>query len=129
MFAKYLYLSLQPISLGYHERVAESAVQYAEKLLDARQSNPKAPNSPKRIASDLVYSYKDHRFVIDKTEAIRIFGSQTIRVNTPEYDLGNHIYESLQTISEFAGYMRNRFYFIGSSDSQPQFLERPSSGD
>ncbi len=130
MFAKYLHLSLQPISLGYHERVAESAVQYAEKLLHARQTNPKAPaNTPKRIAHELVYSYKDHGFVIDKTEAIRIFGADTIHTNTPEYTLGNHIYESLKTIAEFTDYFGHRFYFIGSCDSQPQFLKKPSQGN
>ena len=43
----------------------------------------------KKIANDLVYSYKDHGFVIDKTEAIRIFGEEIINTNTQEYDLGN----------------------------------------
>ena len=33
MFAKYLNLSIDPIHLGYYERVAESATQYAERLL------------------------------------------------------------------------------------------------
>src|SRR3989338_10122254 len=33
MFAKYLFYSLKPIDLGYYERVAESAMQYALRLL------------------------------------------------------------------------------------------------
>ena len=32
MFAKYLHLSLNLVNIGYYERVAESALQYSERL-------------------------------------------------------------------------------------------------
>lgn len=122
MFAKYLHLSLEPIHLGYHERVAESAVQYAERLLEARRAN--STSSVQKIANDLVYSYKDHRFVIDKTEAIKIFGEEIIHTNTPEYSLGNSIYETMILITKCSDMMNHHFYFIGSCNSNPQFLKK-----
>ncbi len=54
MFAKYLHYSLKPIDLGYYERVAESAIHYAEKL----------EKNIAQIAYEFVYIYKDHRLVI-----------------------------------------------------------------
>lgn len=74
MLAKYLHLSLKPIDLGYYERVAESAMQYAERLLKTHESN--LPKDAAKIAYELVYSYKDHGFVIDKEEAQKIFGKK-----------------------------------------------------
>jgi ClpP class serine protease len=65
MFAKYLYYSLKPIDIGYYERVAESALQYAQKLLETHAD--KLPRSAEKIAYELVYTYKDHGFVIDKS--------------------------------------------------------------
>jgi len=122
MFAKYLNLSLNPVQLGYYERVAESAVQYAERLLKAHASNLK--QQPDTIASILVYSYKDHGFVIDKNEALRIFGDKTIKTNTSEYALGNVIYEELKFVSRVAGLLNHNFYIIGSLDSQLHFFKR-----
>lgn len=122
MFSKYLNLSLDPVQLGYYERVAESAAQYAERLLKAHPSNLK--QQPSEIAALLVYSYKDHGFVIDKTEALQIFGNKTIKTNTPEYTLGNTIYEDLSFVSRIAGYLQHNFYIIGSLDSQLHFFKR-----
>jgi len=41
-------------------------MQYAEKLLNTHSTN--LPRPAKEIASELVYKYKDHGFVIDKAE-------------------------------------------------------------
>ncbi len=122
MFAKYLNMSLKPIHLGYFERVAESAVQYAERLLKAHSSNLK--QKPTTIAKDLVYSYKDHGFVIDKTEATTIFGENIVKKDTNEYELGNRVYSALMFISRLARVMHHYFYFIGSSESEPHFKKR-----
>ncbi|MGB8991825.1 MAG: hypothetical protein WCD80_07200 [Desulfobaccales bacterium] len=124
MFAKYLNLSLNPHSLGYYERVAESASQYAERLLKTHSKNLK--QDPKQIANALVYSYKDHGFVIDKTEALEIFGDKIIKKDTDEYGLGNHMYGKLMLISRIASLVGQLFYLIGSCDSQPQFIKKPS---
>ncbi|MBD3341749.1 MAG: hypothetical protein GF353_21775 [Candidatus Lokiarchaeota archaeon] len=122
MFAKYLHLSLQPMHLGYFERVAESAVQYAERLLKTHTKNLKS--EPSKIANDLVYSYKDHGFVIDAFEAREIFGDKIIKTNTDEYKLGNSLYNSLMFINNIADVLKNAFYFIGSCDSDPNFVKK-----
>jgi hypothetical protein len=119
MLAKYLNHSLPLIHLGYYERVAESAIQYAERLLSTHEENLK--RRPKEIAEELVHKYKDHSFVIDKTEAEEIFGDEVIKKNTPEYELGNGIYKGLAFIYNIADAIKHNFYFIGSLDSDPVF--------
>ena len=122
MFAKYLHLSLDLIHLGYYERVAESATQYAERLL--KTHSDKLKGTPKKIANDLVYSYKDHGFVIDKAEAIDIFSDKIVKTNTDEYRLGNDLYEKLMLISRLAGIADHYFYLIGSIETEPHFRKR-----
>jgi ClpP class serine protease len=124
MFAKYLNMSLKPIHLGYYERVAESAAQYAERLLKLHPDNLK--QKPEQIAESLVYSYKDHSFVIDKAESVDIFGEKIIHTNTDEYNLGNDIYEALKFIDKIALAMNHYFFFIGSPDSDPHFKKMPT---
>jgi ClpP class serine protease len=121
MFAKYLSSSLNPVQLGYYERVAESAAQYAERLLKTHILN--LDKSPDEIAKTLVYSYKDHGFVIDKNEASDIFSSKTIKINTAEYLFGNTIYEKLIFISRISKIFNHYFYLIGSFDSPLNFLK------
>lgn len=116
MFSKYLQNNLTLINLGYYERVAESAAQYAEKLLETHSEN--LPRSAKEIAMELVYKYKDHGFVIDRSEAINIFGDKIIKCNTDEYEIGNSIYKSLDMIRSILGFLKYNFYFIGSLESE-----------
>ena len=66
MLASYLSKTVRIDQIGYYERVAESAVQYAERLL---RSKPALANRANEIAKILVYEYKDHGFVIDSDEA------------------------------------------------------------
>lgn len=66
MFANYLARTVRIDQIGYYERVAESAVQYAERLLRSKPALVKRAND---IAKLLVYEYKDHGFVIDSDEA------------------------------------------------------------
>lgn len=122
MFAQYLNLSVEPVQIGYYERVAESAVQYAEKLLNTHAE--KLANPPSDIANRLVYDYKDHGFVIDKIEATDIFGKDIVKCNTKEYDLSNTIYNILTEIEEMATILNHSFYFIGSLNSYPNFYQR-----
>lgn len=122
MFAKYLQNNLTLINLGYYERVAESAAQYAEKLLETHSDN--LPKRAKEIAHELVYKYKDHGFVIDRSEATNIFGDQIIKSNTDEYELGNVIYKSLDLIGSLLGYLKHNFYFIGSLDTPPTIKKK-----
>jgi hypothetical protein len=122
MFAKYLSYTLKPIDLGYYERVAESAVQYAEKLLGSHASL--LPREASKIAHELVYAYKDHGFVIDKAEARKILGDKIVKHNTEEYSLANSLYKELSMIDSLADYLGYTFYFIGSADSKPVFRKR-----
>lgn len=122
MFAKYLKLTVEPVQIGYYERVAESAVQYAERLLEKHKST--LSSEPAIIANKLVYGYKDHGFVIDKEEAVNVFGAETVKCNTSEYELGNTIYNILSRIENIAEILDHNFYFIGSIDSSPNFVKK-----
>ncbi len=122
LFANYMHKSIPPMYLGYYERIAESAVQYAERLLSTHKD--KLSNEPSQIAHDLVYKYYDHGFVIDKQEARRIFGDNIIKDNSIQYQLGNDIYEILSLISWVTSITNNRFYFIGSLESEPKFINK-----
>ncbi len=122
MFSRYLQRTVEPIQIGYYERVAESAMQYAEKLLDKHKES--LVSSPKIIADKLVYGYKDHGFVIDKEEALKIFGEQIIKSNTPEYKIGNWIYNTFSKIEGWADGLNQNFYFIGSLDSTPDLWQK-----
>ncbi|PJZ75264.1 SDH family Clp fold serine proteinase [Leptospira neocaledonica] len=119
MFAKYLNLSIDPINIGYYERVAESAVQYAERLLKTHKLN--MGEDINRISNILVYTYKDHGFVIDKVEAISIFGNEIVRLDTDEYRFSNEVYSVLNLISAIANYLNHEFTYIGSLDSKSKF--------
>lgn len=121
LFAKYLHYSLPLINLGYYERVAESAKHYAIRLLNNNKTA--LPKEPSKIAHDLVYSYKDHGFVIDKTEALSIFSDKVIKCNTPEYELANSLYGGLDFIQTISRHVKQQFYYIGSFESEPTFNE------
>lgn len=122
MFARYLKLTVKPVEIGYYERVAESAVQYCERLLEKHKNS--LTNEPSVIAFNLVYGYKDHGFVIDKKEATNIFGDKTIKCNTKEYELGNTIYNILSKFERLADILDYNLYFIGSLDSSPNLVKK-----
>jgi hypothetical protein len=126
MFSDYLAKSLRVEALGYYERVAESAAQYAIRLLAARQN---APNDRRRtaIARRLVYSYKDHGFVIDAREAAEIFGQDIVVSNSDAYRLSNTIFGTL----DLAGWVCGRRYskefsYIGAPDKGCMVWEKSS---
>tara|TARA_R110002072_G_C7903552_1_gene529791 strand:+ start:66 stop:1019 length:954 start_codon:yes stop_codon:yes gene_type:complete len=125
MFARYLNYSVRPIDLGYYERVAESAMQYAEKLLESNAS--KLPKHASAIAHDLVYTYKDHGFVLDKNESTNIFGSELVKLNTDEYEIGNRVYNELAMIERFFGFLEYNFYLIGCIDGEPSITKKRQS--
>jgi membrane-bound ClpP family serine protease len=118
MLTDYLTRSLRIEALGYYERVAASAVQYAVRLLRSRVANAQTEDDLDKIARHLVYAYKDHGFVIDSREASQIFGPEIVACNTPEYEFANRIYSQL----DFLEYITNRtvgrqMAFCGSLDS------------
>lgn len=98
MFASYLVRKLDLGILGYFERVSESAVQYAQRLLQGKDLPSNL--TPEKVAYDFVYSYKDHSFVIDKDEAKQSLGEH-IRTNTVEYELGNELHSFFESLNLF----------------------------
>jgi Serine dehydrogenase proteinase len=122
MFADYLHRSVAPINIGYYDRVVQSAAQYAERLLSQHPED--LGDTPEAIAKKLVYSYKDHGFVIDKSEAASIFGNRMIKAGTEEYLLGNDIYDQLATVEWVASHFNHTFYWVGSLQSDCTFTKR-----
>ena len=80
--------------IGYYERITESSVQYAKRLLVAGKSGP---DRATKIANHLVYGYKDHSFVIDRDEAKEIFGDSVV-VSSNELAFGEEAYRIISRI-------------------------------
>ena len=116
MFAKFLSYQLNLQVLGYMNRVAETAVDYAVRLLNGKELQ----KSSKEIARDLVNKYKDHGFVIDKDEAKQLLGANFIKIDTKEYHLANKIYLYLEDVKLALYAVDGKFYFtdfIGTTDN------------
>jgi ClpP class serine protease len=125
MFASYLSKSLQIEALGYYERVAESAVQYAERLLRSRHDVVQDEETIAIIANRLVYAYKDHGFAIDANEARQIFGPDVIKYNSPEYVVADKVYRSLGLIDWIMSKLFDRrFSFTGTVDKACSLQKR-----
>ncbi len=126
MFSDYLSRALNIQALGYYERVAESAKQYAERLLGSRREVQPAQQI-EAIAQRLVYTYKDHGFVIDAGEAAEIFGQGVVRSDSPEYRFANDLYMTLDFAewlidSEFS----RGFSYVGGADAALAFQRTKS---
>jgi membrane-bound ClpP family serine protease len=116
MFAKYLSLSLNLRYLGYLERVAQSAVQYAQRLLENREL-PQGQTSFK-VAERMVYGYKDHNFVIDRKEAELLLGDDIVKYDTEEYKLADSLHKFLSLASiAFRAFRNTDFRVTGKADS------------
>lgn len=89
MFANYLTENLSLRDLGYFERITESAIQYAERLLQGKKL-PKG-STAQSLADHFTNHYKDHGFVIDADEALQLLGKSVIKESTKEYYFGNDI--------------------------------------
>ncbi len=96
-FAKYLGSKLSIEQIGYCDRVSESAVQYAERLLVKKPGINEV--DAHKIAWQMVNEYKDHGFVIDVEEAREHLGESWIHSDSPEIQFGEEIYELLTGIS------------------------------
>lgn len=122
MFARYLALTVEPISIGHYERVAESSAQYAVRLLE--KNKEKLAKEPGEIAARLVYGYKDHGFVIDQEEAETIFGDKVLKKDTDEYNISDSIYGILSRIESLANIVDYKFSYIGSLKAESIYLEK-----
>ncbi len=115
MFAKYLRMSLTVEQIGYCDRISESAVQYAQRLLSTKPNLvPAAP----RIAKELVYEYKDHGFVIDLDEAKKHLGEDWIKTDTPELRAAENIYTLLELVNFLLKDVQSKRVLISGCPSQ-----------
>jgi hypothetical protein len=96
MFARYLRLALTVEQIGYCDRISESAVQYAERLLSTK---PGLASRARTIAKELVHEYKDHGFVIDLDEAQKHLGSDWIKTDTIELKAAEAIYSLFESVN------------------------------
>lgn len=116
MFSEYLNANLNLRLLGYFERINESAIQYAERLL--ANSNINSDKSIQEISNHLVNHYKDHSFVIDFEEISEILGSNIVKEDTNEYLFSNDVYQMFDLIKFALDYFQNKeFTFIGSPEN------------
>ena len=105
MFARYLRMALTVEQIGYCDRISESAVQYAVRLLSTK---PKLPRKPEQVAKELVHEYKDHGFVIDIDEARMHLGTDWIKTATPELVAAEEIYSLFESVNFFLSFNQSK---------------------
>lgn len=126
MIAQYLNAKLSLGVLGYYNRIGESAVQYAERLL-AGKALASGQTLP-AVANQLVKHYKDHGFVIDTDEARSLLGADVIREDTVEYMVGDEIYRFLDLFSFILELFRQKkIDYVGSVSDGMSLRDSPNS--
>lgn len=98
--------------LGYFQRVTESAVQYAERLLQGK--NLGKGYNEKTLADRLVNHYKDHSFVIDYDESLELFSGEVIKESTDAYNACDEIFRLLDFVDLFCRKNKD-FWVVGDS--------------
>ena len=112
MFARYLQMALTVEQIGYCERISESAVQYAQRLLATKKSLAK---DAAVIAQMLVYEYKDHGFVIDYEETAALLGDSWVKKESELLMLAEEVYSLFETVDLFLNIIANkRLFHVGS---------------
>lgn len=114
MWSKYLGTKLDLNDLGYFDRVTESAAQYADRLLRGK-TLPEGKTAT-GMATHFVNHYKDHSFVIDYDEAISLLGTDTIKIDTKEYDFGNSVYRFLNLVELGLHVFQDRYFALVGSE-------------
>lgn len=96
MLSEYIQAKLDLRILGYFERINESAMQYAERLLAGKTLG--ANQTAHSLAAHFVNYYKDHGFVIDFDEARVLLGEAILKSETSEYAFANAVFQSFDLI-------------------------------
>lgn len=125
MLGEYLAKKLDMRVLGLFERINESAIQYAERLI----ADKALPNSrtAKSLGDHLVNHYKDHSFVIDSDEASELLGKDIIKQGTKEYAFANDVFESFDIARLFLGVIANKdLDIVGSGSSGIRVFDKRS---
>lgn len=117
MFSRYLRSALTVEQIGYCDRISESAVQYAERLLSTKPSlAPRALT----IAKELVHEYKDHGFVIDLDEAQKHLGSDWVKTGTVEIKAAEAIYSLFESVNLWYGISRSKRMLVTGLAASPE---------
>jgi len=119
MFARYLRMALTVEQIGYCDRISESAVQYALRLLSTKR---KLPKKAEDVAKELVHEYKDHEFVIDVDEARMHLGSDWIKSGTPELDAAEAIYSLFEMVNFLLGFTQSRRLIVAGGVTLPDSI-------
>lgn len=119
MFAHYLRMALTVEQIGYCDRISESAVQYAVRLLSTKHNLPKNPES---VAKELVYEYKDHGFVIDIDEAKMHLGADWIKTETAELAAAEEIYSRFETVNYWLDVAQSKRLLLSGGATLPDSL-------
>lgn len=122
LFVGYMTKTIDPLSVGYSERVTESSMQYAERLLKGAHEGW-GDEQIKGVAKRLTYEYKDHGFVIDKQECAEMFGSDVVQSYTQELEFADAMYKEFMFINKIASIRNFQFTLVGDMLGQ-QFSER-----
>ena len=120
LFVGYMCKRVEPMDLGYYERVVESSIQYAERLLKRAHSEAQNQNI-RSIARRLTYDYKDHGFVIDRQEAGDVFPEGTVCSDTDEYRVSDIVHKEISWIRQLAKSLNHDFSLVGCGVESPQF--------
>ncbi len=113
MFALYLSKSLYVPDIGYYDRLAESAIQYAVRLLMKKKIRKELAV---KIAQKLVNEYKDHGFVIDREEAEGILPDGLVKENSPELKFAEDVHQLIMEANLWLRTMKQAITFIGNSE-------------
>ncbi len=116
MFSRYLQRALTVEQIGYCERVSESAIQYAERLLSTKSA---LAAKASQIAKELVYEYKDHGFVIDLDEAQRHLGDEWVKTGTVELEFAEKVYSHFDWVNVFLSLYRSKRLLVMGSLRKP----------
>jgi hypothetical protein len=112
MFARYLRLALTVEQIGYCDRISDSAMQYAERLLSTK---PRLIPRASSIAKELVHEYKDHNFVIDLDEAQKHLGSDWIKTGTTELKAAEALYNRFELVNFYYGLSHSKKILVTGS--------------
>lgn len=119
MFARYLRLALTVEQIGYCDRISDSAMQYAERLLSTK---PRLVPLAKAVAKELVHEYKDHNFVIDLDEAQKHLGSDWIKTGTKELTAAEALYNLHETVNLLYGIAHSKRILVAGGAALPDSI-------
>ncbi|MCI0694110.1 hypothetical protein L0337_19145 [candidate division KSB1 bacterium] len=125
MFARYLSFAVTVEQIGYCERLTESAVQYAQRLLATKKQ---LDGKTQEIAQRLVYEYKHHGFVIDCEEAQNLLGNSWVNGNSPIVKFSETLFQLLDFVNLLLNIFRNKqLQIVGSLRKGIWIWDRPNN--